>query len=208
MSSGWLARSFSWGAIRVSVRPGSPRPWRRNITTCSSSAPGSPESGPPSTCIRDARVNATSSWRLARPWAAPGISSAIPASAPTATCTRWDTASNPGARRSRSRTGRRSCATSRRRPPSTGSTSTSATATAPPVPPGPPRMPPGRSRRSRPRPARPCASHATSCSCAPGTTATSRATRRSSPARNVSAGRSSTRRSGPRTWPTRGNVWW
>ena len=108
MSSGWLARSFSWGAIRVSVRPGSPRPWRRNTTTCSSSAPASPESAPPSTCIRGARARATSSSKAARRWAAPGISSAIRASAPTATCTRSATASSRGARRRRSPTARRS----------------------------------------------------------------------------------------------------
>ena len=44
----------------------------------------------------------------ARRWAAPGISSAIRASAPTATCTRSATASNRGARRRRSPTAPRS----------------------------------------------------------------------------------------------------
>ena len=46
--------------------------------------------------------------RARRRWAAPGTSSAIRASAPTATCTRSATASNPGARRRRSPTARRS----------------------------------------------------------------------------------------------------
>ena len=52
--------------------------WASNTSTCSSSAPACPASGPPSTCTRGARARATSSSKVARRWAAPGISSAIP----------------------------------------------------------------------------------------------------------------------------------
>ena len=73
-----------------------------------------------------------------------------------------------------------------KRPPSTAWTTTSATAIARRARAGRARTPRGRSRRCGQTPARPSASPATSCSCAPATTATSRATRPSSRARTAS----------------------
>ena len=63
-------------------------------------------------------------------WAAPGISSAIRASAPTATCTRWATASSRGRPAKAIADGPSILEYLRETAPSTASTATSASATS------------------------------------------------------------------------------
>ena len=139
------------------------------------------------------RARASSSSRAATASAAPGICSAIPASAPTATCSRSAIRSSHGPSRRRSPTARASSTMSARPRPRTASTGKSAfnhrvkraswssqdarwTVEA---------------ERSggRGRNARSCASPAISCSCAPAITNTRTATRRNLPARKDFAGR-------------------
>ena len=189
----------------------SPHPHRRRTTprfsTSSSSAPASPGSAPPITCSSAVRASATSSSRRATRSAARGICSAIPACAPTRTCTRSAIAFVRGPRRRRSPTGRRSCATSATPPPRPASCRASASATRCAAP-------SGRARR-RAGPCTPSAwSTAPGCSgarafstSAPATTATPKRTGPNSPAKTSSPAASRARSSGPRISTSPASGW-
>ena len=89
-------------------------------------APGCRASVRAITCSRIVPARAMSSWRAARPSAAPGICFVIPASVPTATCSRWATRSSHGPSRRRLRTGGAFLTTSATPPPITASIGISA----------------------------------------------------------------------------------
>ena len=143
------------------------------------------------------QARATPFWRAATPSAAHGICSAIPASAPIPTCTRWATPSSRGEKPRPSPTGHRSANMCARRRAKTASTkhirfhhqvkraSWSSDDSA---------LDGG--SRSAGRKARSSASPAISFSCAAAITITRAATRRNSKAPKISRARSSIRRNG------------